>query len=194
MKRNFFITIKKKWILIFLAGVLSVVMIAGYFSVTKASTPKPTYSIVIDAGHGGRDGGCVGESGITESPLNLKYARKLAQLCEELSVPGDITYHAIWSNQCIELWFLLHFSYMHSDLHRSEYWPKLTEHLRSLDEGDYTKNRPDMYRILYPMMDYAIANAKHLAADNHGKPPSRSAPGTAVYQLIELLKPYLTEE
>ena len=46
-----------------------------------------------------------------------------AQLCEAWSTE-DTTYHAIWSNQCIELWFLLHFSYMHSDLHRSEYWPK----------------------------------------------------------------------
>lgn len=44
------------------------------------------------------------------------------------------------------------------------------------------------------MMDYAIANAKRLAVENQGKPPSRSAPGTAVYQLIELLKPYITEE
>ena len=43
-----------------------------------------------------------------------------AQLCETWSTE-DTTYHAIWSNQCIELWFLLHFSYMHSDLHRSEY-------------------------------------------------------------------------
>lgn len=43
-----------------------------------------------------------------------------AQLCETWSIPGEITYHAIWSNQCIELWFLLHFSYMHSDLHRAD--------------------------------------------------------------------------
>ena len=119
---------------------------------------------------------------------------KTAQLCEELSASGETIYHAIWSNQCIELWFLLHFSYMHSDLHRAEYWPKLTGYLRSLGKGDYTKNRPDMYRILYPLMDYAIANAKRLEVENQGKPPSKSAPGTTVYQLIELLKPYLAEE
>lgn len=119
---------------------------------------------------------------------------RTAQLCDAWSIPGEITYHAIWSNQCIELWFLLHFSYMHSDLRRTEYWPKLTECLRSLDEGDYTKNRPDMYRILFPMMDFAIANAKRLEEENQGRPPSKSAPGTTVYQLIELLKPYLTNE
>ena len=119
---------------------------------------------------------------------------RTAQLCDAWSIPGEITYHAIWSNQCIELWFLLHFSYMHSDLRRTEYWPKLTECLHSLDEGDYTKNRPDMYRILFPMMDFAIANAKRLEEENQGRPPSKSAPGTTVYQLIELLKPYLTNE
>ena len=117
-----------------------------------------------------------------------------AQLCEELSASGDTIYHAIWSNQCIELWFLLHFSYMHSDLHRTEYWPKLTNCLRLLGEGDYIKNRSDMYRILYPMMDFAIANAKRLEVNNQGRTPSKSAPGTMVYQLIELLKPYLTAE
>lgn len=118
---------------------------------------------------------------------------RTAQLCQTLST-DEMQYHAIWSNQCIELWFLLHFSYMHSDLRRTEYWPKLTEYLRSLDEGDYTKNRPDMYRILYPMMDFAIANARRLEKENQGKPPSKAAPGTTVYKLIELLKPYLTSE
>lgn len=118
---------------------------------------------------------------------------RTAQLCHTLSTE-ETQYHAIWSNQCIELWFLLHFSYMHSDLRRTEYWPKLTECLQSLGEGNYTKNRPDMYRILYPMMNFAIANAKRLAKKNQRKPPSKAAPGTAVYELIELLKPYLTNE
>ena len=118
---------------------------------------------------------------------------RTAQLCQSWSTE-EMQYHAIWSNQCIELWFLLHFSYMHSDLRRTEYWPKLTECLRSLGEGDYAKNRTDMYRILYPMMDFAIANAKRLEKENQGKPPSKAAPGTTVYELIELLKPYLTNE
>lgn len=118
---------------------------------------------------------------------------KTARLCHELSTE-EMQYHAIWSNQCVELWFLLHFSYMHSDLRRTEYWPKLTTCLRSVGEGDYTKDRPDMYRALFPMIDFAIANAKRLDAENTGKPPSKSAPGTKMYELIEALKPYLTQE
>jgi len=42
----------------------------------------------------------------------------------------ETEYHAIWLNQCVELWFLLHFSYMQSDLIRTEYWPKLTVEIR----------------------------------------------------------------
>lgn len=115
-----------------------------------------------------------------------------AQLCETWS-NEDTTYHAIWSNQCIELWFLLHFSYMQSDLHRTAYWPKLSGYLCALGKGEYTKNRKDMYNILYPKMDYAITNARRLDAENSGKLPSQSAPGTKVYELIEALKTYLSE-
>ena len=41
-----------------------------------------------------------------------------ARLCEADS-NDETTYHAIWSNQFVELWFLLHFSFLQSDLHRS---------------------------------------------------------------------------
>lgn len=114
-----------------------------------------------------------------------------AQLCRELSTDDIITYHAIWSNQCIELWFLLHFSYMQSDLHRNEYWPKLSYWLQRIKAGNYSKNRTDMYQLLRSRMDTAIINAKRLDEENVGKPPSLSAPGTKVYELIEQLKPYL---
>lgn len=34
-------------------------------------------TVVIDSGHGGEDGGAVGENGVVESELNLKFAKKL---------------------------------------------------------------------------------------------------------------------
>lgn len=83
---------------------------------------------------------------------------------------------------------------MQSDIHRSEYWPKLTECLKKIGVGEYAKNRTDMYHILRPYMDTAIANAKSLDAINYGKAPSKAAPGTKVYELVERLKPYLPEE
>ncbi len=47
---------------------------------------------------------------------------KTVNLCKT-STRGETEYHAVWSNQCIKLWFLLHFSFFHSDINRREYWP-----------------------------------------------------------------------
>lgn len=80
---------------------------------------------------------------------------------------------------------------MQSDLHRKEYWPKLSYWLQRIKAGNYSKNRTDMYQLLRSRIDIAIANAKRLDEENAGKPPSLSAPGTKVYELIEQLKPYL---
>jgi hypothetical protein len=121
-----------------------------------------------------------------------EHINKTARLCEMEST-DDTIYHAIWSNQCIELWFLLHFSFMQSDIHRSYYWAKLTEILVSMGLGEYEKNRNDMYKILFPYIEVAIENAKKLNVINSGKLPSDSSPGTQVYLLIEKLRPYLLE-
>lgn len=48
-------------------------------AMTAAIAARPT-TIVIDAGHGGEDGGAVGISGVTESRLNLSVALRLEQL------------------------------------------------------------------------------------------------------------------
>lgn len=45
-----------------------------------------------------------------------EHVDKVVALCRENST-AEREYHAIWSNQCIELWYLLHFSYLESDLH-----------------------------------------------------------------------------
>lgn len=63
-----------------------------YFSARPTIVPKRTYSLVIDAGHGGRDGGATGVStGITESELNLKYAKKLQEICQEFGMKTIMT-------------------------------------------------------------------------------------------------------
>lgn len=115
---------------------------------------------------------------------------RVVELCRENS-NEETEYHAVWSNQCVELWYLLHFSFMQSDLHRTEYWPKLTEWLTNIGAGEYEKSRKDMYHILRPFLDFAIANAKRLEMINEGKLPSKAAPGTKIYELVEKLKSYL---
>lgn len=119
-----------------------------------------------------------------------EHINRTVELCVQNST-DEMQYHAVWSNQCIELWFLLHFSFFQSDIHRSEYWPKLTECLNRIEKGDYDKKREDMYIVLKPYVKSAIKNAKKLESLNKGKLPAESAPGTKVYEIIEKLLPYL---
>ena len=66
--------------------------VATYFSIKTSATPKATYTIVIDAGHGGIDGGAVGKTtGVTESELNLKYAYALKNICEDFGFKVVLT-------------------------------------------------------------------------------------------------------
>lgn len=85
--------IKRKAIVAVLLCLLCVgALCVTYFSLQANASPKPTYSIVIDAGHGGRDGGAIGvETGVTESELNLKYAQKLQALCSEFGIGVTMT-------------------------------------------------------------------------------------------------------
>lgn len=115
---------------------------------------------------------------------------RVIELCRE-NTTEETDYHAIWSNQCIELWYLLHFCFLQSDLQRTEYWPKLTEWLENIGAGKYEKSREDMYPVLRPFLDTALTNARRLAVINGRKPPSKAAPGTKVYELMDKLKPYL---
>lgn len=116
---------------------------------------------------------------------------EVERLCDVYSLQEETTYHATWSNQCIELWYLLHFAYTDADVDRTFYWRKLTAALNAIGKGDYYKNRPDMYAVLRPFIDTAIINARKLDKRNARKVPSNAAPGTKVYELIEKLKPYL---
>lgn len=82
-----FLTIKKKTILIILSVLVALASVISVAAITTSSMPKLEYTIVIDAGHGGRDGGAIGKNtGITESELNLMYAKELQSLCEDYGI------------------------------------------------------------------------------------------------------------
>ena len=81
-----FLTIKKKTIVAVLCVCLILASVISLVAIETSSMPKPEYTIVIDAGHGGRDGGAIGSSGVTESELNLKYAKELKSLCEDFGI------------------------------------------------------------------------------------------------------------
>lgn len=84
-KGHKFFVLKKRWVAVILLALLIVFGCAICTSAIKTSIqPKPTRCIVIDAGHGGIDGGAIGETtDVTEAYLNLQFALKLKKLCEE---------------------------------------------------------------------------------------------------------------
>ena len=108
----------------------------------------------------------------------------------------DLQYHAAWSNECIELWFLLHFAYYTSNNHRTEYISFLNDKFRKLGIGKYQKNMRDIFEILmkYGNLKLAIRYAKRIIKDGEGKTPTEIAPGTKVYELVEELVKYLPEK
>lgn len=80
-----FLTLKRKSIFAVLLCVLLVSGACGtFFAVRAVASPKPVHTIVIDAGHGGLDGGAEGKiTGVAESDLNLAYSKTLKAICED---------------------------------------------------------------------------------------------------------------
>lgn len=66
-------------VLMLIATILtSILTIGATNSITDANVNAPKYRIVLDAGHGGLDGGCVGvNTGVYEKTLNLDVVKKL---------------------------------------------------------------------------------------------------------------------
>ncbi len=81
-----FLTIKKKTIFAILLCFLAIgAFCATYFPIKASTTPKPLHTIVIDAGHGGIDGGAEGKiTGVKESDLNLAFAKCLQAQCQDM--------------------------------------------------------------------------------------------------------------
>lgn len=84
-----FLTINKKSVIFFCIALCVVIITIFVFAMLSKPTSSPMYkyTIVIDAGHGGIDGGVVGVSGeVKESDLNLEYALRLGEYFESMNV------------------------------------------------------------------------------------------------------------
>lgn len=89
-----------------------------------------------------------------------------------------------YSNQAFELWYLLHFSFMDSALHRDGYIEILKRQL-----GTYKKNDRWMYDRLIEFQADAIRNAEKLLGSFTGS-PNKSDPSTTVHRLVIELNKY----
>ena len=103
---------------------------------------------------------------------------------------------AAWTNEAIELWFLLHFEYLNTNIGRKQYNNKLDEYFKSnsINGGKYEKNIKNIYEILdqYSDISNAIKYAKKLEKGWVKESSyAKMNPATTVYKLVEDLFEYL---
>ncbi|WP_308584069.1 RloB family protein [uncultured Leuconostoc sp.] len=92
-------------------------------------------------------------------------------------------FQVAYSNESFELWFLLHYEYLTSQISREQCITSLTKHLGS----DYKKNSTEMYNILLPFQKTALLNAHNLKKFQEGKVSHDQQPVTYVVDLVENL-------
>ena len=104
-------------------------------------------------------------------------------LCEEYNINSG------HSNQSFELWYVLHFQFLQSALHRSDYVKILSKIL----EFKYVKNDSKIVDLINSKGDVrqAIKWATELDKLHDETSESNSCPSTKVYKLVESLLEYI---
>lgn len=98
-------------------------------------------------------------------------------------------YIPIWSNECIELWFLLHFNLLESNITRDEYYKRLSD----IFGAKYNKS-DDHFAMLNTEVNLknAMRNSKLLFCRSESiNSPADRAPCTTVFQLVEEIENYI---
>jgi len=94
-----------------------------------------------------------------------------------------------YSNDCFELWFVLHYQYQTTALTRSEYYRILSEKLSCdyEEEGKTREFAQELYKIFLSNQTQAIQYARQLHQSQQNEPYCRQNPCTTVYLLVEEL-------
>jgi RloB-like protein len=88
-----------------------------------------------------------------------------------------------YSNECFEIWYLLHFNLYSTAIPRKDYGKLLTKLLQI----EYEKNSNDMYNILEDKQPQAIKHAVKLLDSYDPHNPESDNPATTVHLLVEEL-------
>ncbi|EPY2306137.1 RloB family protein [Clostridium sporogenes] len=101
-----------------------------------------------------------------------------------------------WSNECFELWLLLHFQNLSSAISRIDYYTKLETHFKqkNINNGLYNKNIKQIFDITFPFINMAIKRSNYLIEDyreNNIFSPNKMNPCTTVQDLVENLIKYV---
>lgn len=92
-----------------------------------------------------------------------------------------------YSNECFELWFILHFEFLSTAIGREKYYEKLTNLLGQ----KYNKKSSHIYSLIKDKEAIAIRNAKNLEKQHTEEGVSvisKRDPSTTVYKLVEQLR------
>ena len=91
---------------------------------------------------------------------------------------------ACWSNECFELWYLLHFCYRDTGISRKDVWPEVSKCLGQ----KYDKADDSVFEQLEAKIEEALQNAKRLAFENGTGAEQRRNPSTRAHELVEALR------
>lgn len=73
-------------------AVISITFVGNEHYIATFATDIPSSpTVIVDAGHGGEDGGAVSPDGVVESQLNLEIATKLYQTLQLMGIPSVMT-------------------------------------------------------------------------------------------------------
>ncbi|MDI9571354.1 MAG: RloB family protein [Pseudomonadota bacterium] len=95
-----------------------------------------------------------------------------------------------YSNQCFELWYLLHFDFNDAAIDRNEYGLRISKYMGR----KYRKNDKNMYGLLKERQGNAIRNAKTLLSRYHPCNPEKDDPSTSVHELVETLNEFISDD
>jgi RloB-like protein len=96
-------------------------------------------------------------------------------------------FQVAYSNECFELWYILHFQFLNTGLPRSDYEDKLSELLSQ----KYRKNDPTIYQQLLEKQQVAIKHAQKLLAIYDRPNPEQDNPSTTVHLLVQALNMFI---
>jgi hypothetical protein len=88
-----------------------------------------------------------------------------------------------WSNECFELWYLLHFHYRDTAIGRHEMWPAISQLL----EEKYDKAEDGLYAKMTEKLETALKHARKLAYENEMNGTPTRNPSTRVHELVDAL-------
>lgn len=96
-----------------------------------------------------------------------------------------------YSNECFEVWYLLHFNYYNCGMDRATVFDKLDKKMISDYGRRYEKNIGEIYDLLASKQNDAIRNAKRLELSCRDlNEVHHQNPSTSVYKLVEELNKY----